>query len=219
MKKKKLMTEIRHLVILLVALLVVLMVLYAFFVLNNRDRVVDQKKHIVEEVAEPLDVTEEEARNIPTIEEKKGTNVAYSDSNEIGRLVLNQVKVAIYKGRFYPSEVTISPGTKVTWTNNDTFPHKIVSYDRVFYGSRMSPGDEYSFTFTNEGVHTYFDAIFPKTGRGKVIVREEPLPITGGVIGVDLSSEGLDGRFGLLVVLFVVMVFGLAHGMYKSHLI
>lgn len=91
--------------------------------------------------------------------------------NEPGRKS-GSVTVTIRNLRFYPEEITISPYTTVVWINEDRVPHKMVAYDRVFYGHRMNPGDKYAFTFVNEGTHKYFDAVFPKIGRGKIIVKE-----------------------------------------------
>jgi len=187
----------------LLVLVVVLIALFAFSVYDGSE---DTESYIAEELIEPEDVTEEEAQQIPVMEESE---------EEVA--VMGEVEISIYNGKFYPDRITISPGTTVTWINEGRFPHKVVAYDRLFYGDRIAPGERYSFTFTNSGSHRYFDAVFPKAGKGKVIVQEEPLPITGGVIGVNLSGEESAGKFALLVLLFVIMVLGLSHGIYKHH--
>ncbi len=195
----------KHLITILIVLSIILLLIFSFSVYEIfRTQKIEEKEYTVEEIIEPEEIISSEEE--PKIEEA-----------EKEAEVLNQVTVVINNLKFYPEKVTISPGTAVIWVNNDTSPHKVVAYDRLFYGPRMNPGDKYSFTFTKEGTHRYFDAVFPKIGRGRVIVKEEPLPITGGIVGVDLGEEESNGRFAMLVLLFVVMIFSLSHSMYKHY--
>lgn len=196
----------KHLVMLLIALVVLLILLFSFSVYEGlRTQEIKDEGYTVEEVVEPEDVIPDEGEEIPTVEGEGEVEV------------LDEVTITIKDLRFDPEKVVISPGTTVIWVNKDTASHKVVAYDRLFYGQRMATGDRYAFTFTQEGTHRYFDAVFPKIGRGTVIVKEEPLPITGGVIGVDLDREEIDGKFAMLTLLFVVMIFSLSHGMYKHY--
>lgn len=191
----------------LMGLLVLLILIFIFsFYIGLKTEEVVEKNYTVEEVVETEEIIADEQAEIPVIEE----------SEEVVE-VLNEVTIAINDLKFYPQKITISPGTTVTWFNNDTLPHKVVAYDRLFYGPRLSSGEKYSFTFTQEGTHRYFDAVFPKIGRGTIIVKEEPLPITGGVIGVDLNREESNAKFALFVLLFVIMIFGLGHSMYNHY--
>ncbi len=119
-------------------------------------------------------------------------------SSVCGVLISGDVKEAVQKRgddvvtitfknlRFYPAEVTIAPGATVVWFNNDRVPHKVAAYDRIFYSPRLQPEDKYAFTFVNEGTHRYFDAVFPKIGRGTIIVKEEPK-----LVAADLVETGL----------------------------
>jgi plastocyanin len=59
---------------------------------------------------------------------------------------------------FSPRIVTIDNGTKLTWINNDSVPHKISSYKvrlydapsrEIFSSPTILPGESYSFTFVN----------------------------------------------------------------------
>ena len=201
----------KHLVTLLILLIVALIILliFSFYPGIKSEEVkeaVGLDKYTTEEIIEPEQVIPEEAAEVPVVEETE---------EEIE--TINEAEIKIRNGRFYPDEIIISPGTIVIWINNDTVPHKVVAYDRLFYGNRLSPGDSYSFTFSNEGTHSYFDAVFPKIGRGKIIVKEEPLPITGGVIGINSSKEESNAKFALVFFLSVVMIFALSHGIYKHH--
>lgn len=204
MKSKK--VKLNYLITVLIALVVVLVLVSSFSVYESLRTKEVKETYTAEEIIEPEEVIPSEEEEIPTIEEAE---------EEVE--LLNEVTIVINNLRFYPEKVTISPGTTVIWINNDTAPHKVVAYDRLFYGPRMSPGDKYAFTFTKEGTHRYFDAVFPKIGRGRVIVKEEPLPITGDVVRLDLSRNETNGKFALLVLLFVIMIFGLSHGIYTSY--
>jgi len=198
--------KLKHLIAMLIALVIVLMLIFSFSVYEILKREEIKKEYVAEEVIEPEEVIPDEGEEIPDIEETE---------EEVE--VLNEVRIKIKNLKFDPEKVTIAPGTTVIWVNNDTSAHKVVAYDRLFYGPRMEPGDKYSFTFTQEGIHRYFDAVFPKIGRGSIIVKEEPLPITGGVVGIDLSKEEANGKFALLILLFAVMVFSLGQGLYKHY--
>lgn len=197
--------RLKHLPVGLIVLIVVLVLIFSFFVYEGmKAKEIEEKQYIVDEVVQSEDIIPDETEEPPVIEQTE---------EEVE--VINEVTIEIKNLKFYPDNITISPGTTVTWVNKDTAAHKVVAYDRLFYGPRLEPGDRYAFTFTKEGTHRYFDAAFPKIGRGSVIVQEEPLPITGGVVGVDLSREESNAKFALLILLFVIMVLGLSHGIYK----
>lgn len=200
----------RHLIAILTASVVVLILVFLFSVYevlnNSKIKESQEKKYVAEEIVKEEEITPEETAETPAIEE----------SDKVV-LVEKEVTVKINNIKFSPEKITVSPGTTVVWVNEDKVAHKVVAYDRLFYGPRLNPGDSYSFTFTKEGTHRYFDAVFPKIARGTVIVKEEPLLATGGVIGVDLGKEEANGKFALLVLLFAVMVLGLSHGIYSSY--
>ena len=155
----------------LIVFIVVLMVLFSFYIYYgfSKEEIKEDIEGVYtsEEVVEGKDIIPDESAEIPTIEET---------DKDVD--VLHQVTVEIAKGKFYPDKVIISPGTTVVWINRDEVPHKLVAYDRVFYGPRMQLEDKYSFTFMKTGTHAYFDAVFPKTGRGEIVVQEEPLPLS-----------------------------------------
>ena len=192
----------------LVVLLAILVTLLILFIRGNDNSqemppIPGGTDYTTEEITNPNDIYVNESAEPPSIEQA-GSDVE----------ILNQLEIVIKNSKFYPSEARITTGTSVTWRNDDPVPHKIVAYDRLFYGSRMNPGERYTFTFTKEGTHTYFDAVFPKTGRGKIIVQEEPMPITGGVIGINLNQKESNGKFALVTLLFVITVLGISHGIY-----
>ncbi len=72
--------------------------------------------------------------------------------------------VVIQNFSFTPHSLTVKPGTKVTWTNDDSVPHNVVSTKSialnttttsVFASTTLSPGQSFSFTFSAKGVYFY----------------------------------------------------------------
>lgn len=83
----------------------------------------------------------------------------------------NDVTVNINNLSFDPVILTIKPGTKVTWINNDSTPHTITSdSDNVLKSSTISPGQSFYFTFAGAGEANYHCSIHPKM-KGKIIVQ------------------------------------------------
>jgi plastocyanin len=69
------------------------------------------------------------------------------------------IKVENYS--FMPSELTVAPGTTVTWINKDDSPHTISSTDHVLASKAMDTDDQFSFTFDKEGDYKYFCTLHP----------------------------------------------------------
>lgn len=200
--------KIKYMISLLIALAAILVLIMGFSIyeiLSAKEVKEPVKEYTSEEIPEEETIVPAENAEIPTVEGGEEAEV------------LQEAVIMIKDMKFVPSQITISPGTTVTWFNQDNAAHKVVAYDRLFYGQRLVHGDKYSFTFTQEGTHKYFDANFPKILRGTIIVKEEPLPITGGAVGVDLNRNGSDGMFALLILLFAIMMMGLSHGMYTHY--
>ncbi|MBW2989407.1 cupredoxin domain-containing protein [Candidatus Woesearchaeota archaeon] len=206
----------KNLFIVLVLLIMVIVSIFIFSAYKvSRSKKAQEEKYLVEEVIEQKDIIPEETETAPSVEEspeKAPEGIEEKETEAIGEVIIR-----IKNLKFDPKEVIISPGTTVVWINEDASPHKVVSYTRLFYGPRLSPGERYSFTFTQEGSHRYFDAVFPKIGKGTVIVKKEPLPITGNVVGVSLNKNKEDGIFALFILLFVIMILGLSHGIYTHY--
>lgn len=72
-------------------------------------------------------------------------------------------KVAIKNFAFAPANLTVKPGTTVTWTNQDTDAHTVTSHNAG--GPLRSPalgtGKNYSYTFTKAGSYAYLCTIHP----------------------------------------------------------
>jgi plastocyanin len=63
--------------------------------------------------------------------------------------------VTIQNLSFSPANITVSVGTKVTWTNKDSVTHTVTSDTGLFDSGQLSPGSTFSYTFNNKGVFNY----------------------------------------------------------------
>ena len=206
-----------HLIVVLIVLVIILGFSYYINIKGTPPIKEEEKPEESTYVSEEVEHTGSE--EIPAEELPSEEEIKTSEESEKEVEILNVVTIEIANLSVKPKEITISPGTTVIWVNKESAPHKIVAYDRLFYGQRLQPGESYNFTFTKEGTHKYFDAIFAKNAklRGTITVQNEPLPITGGVIGVDLDKEESDGKFALLSLLFIVFVFALSYGIHTRY--
>jgi hypothetical protein len=78
--------------------------------------------------------------------------------------------VTIKNFSFQPSPLTISVGTTVTWTNQDSVAHTSTSDNGVWDSGSIAPGASYSFTFNQAGSFAYHCAIHPNM-HGMIIVQ------------------------------------------------
>ncbi len=74
--------------------------------------------------------------------------------------------------RYDPQELEISVGDTVIWINKeDAVPHAVYEINGKFRSNRLTPGQEFKYTFTETGIYNFSDQIFEKLMRGKIIVR------------------------------------------------
>ena len=78
--------------------------------------------------------------------------------------------VSMDHNAFIPSEITVAPGTTVTWVNNETMPHTVVNPNQGFRSKFLVKDAKFSFTFTTPGDYDYLCSIHPNM-KGKVIVK------------------------------------------------
>ena len=72
------------------------------------------------------------------------------------------VAIAITNYTFAPGKITVHPGDKVTWTNQDSIPHTATSLDgKSFDSGTIDPNASWSFTFSKPGDYKYRCAIHP----------------------------------------------------------
>lgn len=75
----------------------------------------------------------------------------------------SHVAVQISNYAFSPASLTVSAGTTVTWTNQDTAPHTVtVSSGPVTFSSpQLQKGESFSYTFSKVGTYKYYCAVHP----------------------------------------------------------
>ena len=71
------------------------------------------------------------------------------------------IELNISKFAFMPKEITIAPGTKLTWTNRDETPHTVASSDKSFASKGLDTDDKYEHTFASEGDFNYICTVHP----------------------------------------------------------
>lgn len=73
-----------------------------------------------------------------------------------------EVRIIIENFVFAPAEVTVTPGTKVTWINKDEAPHTATSVGQKFNSGGLDTGDKYSFIFNDKGDYEYICTLHPQ---------------------------------------------------------
>ena len=80
-----------------------------------------------------------------------------------------EVVVTIDNFSFNPPDLTVEPGTTVTWENRDDIPHTVVDTEKRFRSHALDTGDRFSTVFATEGEFAYFCSLHPHmTGTVKV---------------------------------------------------
>jgi plastocyanin len=71
---------------------------------------------------------------------------------------------------FSPAELTVKPGTTVTWVNGDDIPHSIVETNARFHSKALDTDEKFSMAFADAGEVGYFCGLHPHM-KGKIIVK------------------------------------------------
>ena len=67
--------------------------------------------------------------------------------------------VTIQDYSFQPSTLAVPKGTTVTWHNQGSVDHTVTSDTKGLFDSRVSPGKEFSFSFSTPGTYNYHCSI------------------------------------------------------------
>lgn len=87
----------------------------------------------------------------------------------LGRTPMSGAKTVTIKGfRYHPADLTVSPGTNVTWVNQDRAPHTVTG--KGLNLDDLTSGRRSAFTFRRKGTYTYVCSFHPFM-RGRVVVR------------------------------------------------
>jgi plastocyanin len=71
---------------------------------------------------------------------------------------------------FNPPNMTVAPGTTVTWVNNDQVNHTVTADNGTFNSGILQPGQRFAHTFKKAGTYAYHCNIHSSM-RGTVTVR------------------------------------------------
>jgi plastocyanin len=78
----------------------------------------------------------------------------------------DKMTVSIQDFFFDPSQLTVAPGTTVTWVNEGQAPHTVTSTDgKELDSATLQPGDTYTFTFKDDDAgetYAYHCSIHPQ---------------------------------------------------------
>jgi plastocyanin len=66
--------------------------------------------------------------------------------------------ISITSSGFSPATLTVVTGSSVTWKNNDTTSHSIISTDGSINSGAIAAGSSYIKSFSSAGTYNYSDA-------------------------------------------------------------
>lgn len=72
--------------------------------------------------------------------------------------------------KFAPETIGVAPGTTVTWTNEDDFPHDVTLLDGTKERRELAIGKSATITFAEAGTFRYQCSIHPQQMKGSVVV-------------------------------------------------
>ena len=95
----------------------------------------------------------------------------------VGAAATQTWSVSITKNAFAPDPLSIKAGDTVTWKNNDTVNHAVLSAQAGIAQQTLAPGATYSFTFTKTGNFQVSDPLAQKKNT-RMTVRVDAAPLT-----------------------------------------
>jgi plastocyanin len=71
---------------------------------------------------------------------------------------------------FVPATITVTPGTAVTFVNDDEEPHTVTANDKSFDSEGLDTNQKFTHTFAKAGTYMFFCEVHPYM-HGTVIVK------------------------------------------------
>jgi len=82
--------------------------------------------------------------------------------------------VSVASSGYTPLTIKIKKGQEVTWTNQETSPHRLAADQTELPGFEttepLSQGDSYTYIFLKSGTYRYYDPDAPKKYVGTIVV-------------------------------------------------
>ena len=94
-------------------------------------------------------------------------------------------QVTVGDNYFKPGQISVTAGTKVTWTNKGKIIHSVTPNKGKAFGTKsLSRGKKYSFTFKKPGTYAYYCTFHGSPGSGQhgTIVVTAPTTTTTGLL-------------------------------------
>jgi len=110
-------------------------------------------------------------------------------SGAVPRASAAATPVTIKNFAYSPNPVTVTVGTQITWTNQDTAPHTATSDSPGFDTGMLQTGQSGSVTFNQVGTFAYHCSVHPNM-HGTVIVQAS-VPLSGSPVGLPSYHIGL----------------------------
>lgn len=79
-----------------------------------------------------------------------------------GSALAQDVTVPIKSFKFMTMDVSVPPGSTVTWINNDEEPHTVTSETGLFASGGLDGGQKFSFRFDKPGTFKYRCSLHPQ---------------------------------------------------------
>ena len=70
-------------------------------------------------------------------------------------------RVQIKEFKFVPAQITVKPGTTVTWTNVDQETHTVTATDSAYTSAGLDARETFTHRFTAAGTYTYYCKLHP----------------------------------------------------------
>jgi plastocyanin len=103
----------------------------------------------------------------------------------------DEMTVSIQDFFFEPDQLTVAPGTTVTWVNDGEEPHTTTADSGMWDSGTLQPGESFSFTFDEPGSHSYFCEPHPHmTGTVNVSESDKQACKKGGYEEFGFKNQG-----------------------------
>ena len=103
------------------------------------------------------------------VQENQTVNYAHNVVKTDKVSIVNEAWKVSTVESYSPTIIQISPGTMVTWKNNDSVVHTVTDLGGKFDSRLILPDTSWQYTFYNEGKYNYFCTLHPWM-KGLVIV-------------------------------------------------
>lgn len=91
-------------------------------------------------------------------------------NNDTNNVAIDSNTVIIQNSTFSPSSLTVKPGTRVVWNNQDGMDHTVTSNNGLFDSGNLRARSSFSYKFTDIGTYQYHCRLHPQM-TGNIIVR------------------------------------------------